>query len=385
MTVTRRSLLLSSAAGVLGAGALRALQATPFPSTAVPLRSGQPLRILFLGGTGFIGPHMVRRAMERGHRISLFTRGRSGTDLFPEAEHLIGDRNGKLDALKGKAWDVVIDNSGYTPENVRASAELLKGSVPHYFFTSTLDAYRDYHTANIDETYPLATLPAGAPHNPGKYYGPLKAMCEETVASVYPNAHTIIRPGWIVGPGDNNHLFTYWAVRADRGGEILAPGSPSDPAQVIDARDLAAFVIDLVESRRGGRYNTVGPVIDFGQLLYGIKSVTATPSRFTWVDSDFLRAHKVVPYFDVPLWWPPRNDYNDGNVPSGLDGGVGALNVNGDKARAAGLKHRPLADIARDTLAWYRSQYPDWPDGKRPGLTAARETELLAAWHASGK
>jgi 2'-hydroxyisoflavone reductase len=370
MTLSRRTLLTSSAAALVGARALEAL---------APARSRAPLRILFLGGTGFIGPHMVRRALERGHRVSLFTRGRHGTDLFPEAEKLVGDRNGRLEALRGKRWDVVIDNSGYTPENVQASADLLKNAVGHYLFTSTVDAYRDYHTANIDESYPLATLPAGAPHDPSKYYGPLKAMCEEVVARAYPDRHTIVRPGWIVGPGDNNHLFTYWAVRIDRGGEILAPGTPNDPTQVIDARDLAAWVIRMVETPVGGRYSAVGPVIDFGQLLYGIKAVTTTESTFTWADADFLRRNKVRPYFDLPLWWPPRNDYGDPSMPSGLDGGIGALNLNGAKARAAGLTHRPLAEIARDTLSWYRTEYPDWPDGKRPGLTVARERELLAA------
>lgn len=375
MTWSRRSVLTLSAAGLLG-----------FPRRGrlmPPLMSGSnALRILFLGGTGFIGPHMVRRAIERGHRVSLFTRGRSGTDLFPEAEHLIGDRHGQLDALKGKSWDVVIDNSGYLPEDVQASAELLRGSVGHYHFTSTIDAYRDYHTANMDESYPLATLPPGTPHDPSRFYGPLKALCEAVVAATYPDHHTIVRPGWIVGPGDNNHLFTYWAVRMDRGGEVLAPGTPDDPVQAIDARDLASWVILMAEEGKGGRYHAVGPVMTFAEMLYGIKAVTTTASSLTWVDADFLRRQKVRPYFDLPLWWPPRNDYREPGMPSGLDGGVGAFNLNGAKARAAGLTHRPFADVARDTLAWYRATWPDWPDGKRPGLTKVREAELLTAWRA---
>jgi 2'-hydroxyisoflavone reductase len=376
MTLNRRSLVLS-AAGLAGLSRLLTLD-RPTKGAALPAkRQNAPLRILFLGGTGFIGPHMVRQALDHGHTVTLFSRGRSGTNLFPGVERLIGDRNGQLDALRGKSWDVVIDNSGYVPAHVKASAELLQGSVGHYFFTSTLDAYRDYHTPNTDESYPLAVLPAGAPHNPGRYYGPLKAICEEEVARVYPSRHTIIRPGWIVGPGDNNHLFTYWVIRLDRGGRVLAPGTPNDPVQVIDARDLAQWVIQMVESRQGGRYNTVGPEMTWAELLYGIKGVTATQSTFVWANADFLKANKVRPYFDLPLWWPPRNDYNDGTLPSGLDGGIGAFNIKGDKARAAGLVHRPLAEIARDTLVWYRKEIGEWPDGKRPGLTIAKEQELL--------
>src|SRR5262245_6340108 len=171
---------------------------------ALNMPSGSAKRVLFLGGTSFLGPHMVRRAYERGYQVSLFTRGRRGKDLFPEAERLVGDRAGDLSALKGKSWDVVIDNSGYVPAHVRASAELLRGSVGHYVYTSTLDAYQDYLTPNIDENYPLARLPDGAPHDPQRYYGPLKALCEAEVEKVFPSAYTIIRPGWVVGPGDTN-------------------------------------------------------------------------------------------------------------------------------------------------------------------------------------
>jgi 2'-hydroxyisoflavone reductase len=167
-------MLATSAAGVLGLATRRMVHA----AERVP-GSRAPLRILFLGGTGFIGPHMVREAMAHGHRITLFTRGRQGTELFPDAERLVGDRDGKLDALKGKTWDVVIDNSGYVPGHVRQSAELLRDAVGHYFYTSTIDAYRDFQAVGITESYPLATLPPGTPHDPQRFYGPLKALCEE--------------------------------------------------------------------------------------------------------------------------------------------------------------------------------------------------------------
>ena len=375
MTWTRRSAIASSAASLLGLpSVLRAALTVDMAPRA--------LRVLFLGGTGFIGPHMVRRALERGHRVTLFTRGRSGTDLFPDVERLIGDRRGQLDALKGKTWDVVIDNSGYVPADVSDSVALLRASVGHYLYTSTIDAYRDFHTANIDESYPLASLPPGTPHDTQKYYGPLKALCEQAVADGLPGRFTVVRPGWIAGPGDNNHLFTYWANRMDHGGDVLAPGTPNDPVQITDVRDLATWVIAMAEAQSGGRFHAVGPVMTFAEMLYGIKAITSASSSLTWVDADFLRAERVRPYFHMPLWWPPRNDYAYPDMISGLDGGVGAFTINGAKARAAGLTHRPLADIARDTLTWYRSAYPDWPDGRRPGLSTAREAALLAGWRA---
>lgn len=368
-------MLATSAAGVLGLITSRRALAAAWPT---PGRA--PLRVLFLGGTGFIGPHMVRTALDRGHTVTLFTRGRQGTELFPEAERLVGDRDGQLDALKGKTWDVVIDNSGYVPAHVQQSAERLKGSVGHYFYTSTIDAYRDFHTSGITESYPLATLPPGTPHDPQRYYGPLKALCEAEVVKAYPGNHTIVRPGWVSGPGDNNHLFTYWVLRAERGGEILAPGTPTDPFQTIDARDLGTFVIASIEERRVGRFNAVGPVMTFGEMLEAVQSVTKAASTLTWVSADFLRAEKVRPYFGMPLWWPPRNDYQDPGMRGGLNGGIGAFNLDGSKARAAGLTHRPLTDTARDTLTWYRGAFPDWPEQRRPGVSAAREQELLARW-----
>jgi 2'-hydroxyisoflavone reductase len=318
--------------------------------------------------------------MERGYAITLFTRGRSGRELFPEAERLVGDRAGDLSALKGKTWDVVIDNSGYVPAHVRASAELLRGSVGHYVYTSTIDAYRDYLTPNINEDYPLAQLPAGEPHDPRRFYGPLKALCEKEVEAVFPSAYTIIRPGWVAGPGDTNHLFTYWVMRVRRGGEFLAPGAPSDPVQMIDVRDLGDFVVDVAERRVVGRFTAVSEPEPFEQMLKEIAQGIGATIAPVWVSADFLRAKGVRPYFDMPLWWPPRNDYVVPNMPSGLGGGVGAFTVNGARARAAGLRHRGVVVTARDTLAWYEQEHGAWPETGRPGLTTARERELLDEW-----
>jgi 2'-hydroxyisoflavone reductase len=370
--ISRRTALKVAASSIATVTLARVASALPANASAK--------RVLFLGGTGFLGPHMVRSAMDRGYQITLFTRGRAGTELFPEAERLIGDRTGDISALKGKTWDVVIDNSGYVPKDVRASAELLKGSVGHYVFTSTGDAYRDYLAPDIDETYPLAQLPEGAPHNPSRYYGPLKALCEKEVETVFPQAYTIVRPGWVVGPGDTNHLFTYWVMRVHRGGELLAPGTPSDPVQMIDARDLGAFVVDVADRRVVGHFTTVTVPQTFESMLNQIAAGIGATIAPVWVDADFLATKRVRPYFDMPLWWPPRNDYVVPNMPSGLGGGVGAFRMNGARARAAGLKHRAVGVSAKDTLDWYLKEHGTWPETGRPGLTIAREREILDAW-----
>lgn len=375
MLITRRTFLQSAAVGA-------ALTSQSASAAATHHRRAQSsMRILVLGGTGFIGPHVVRRAVERGHTVTLFNRGRSNTHLFPNVEKLRGDRNGQLDSLRGRTWDVVIDNTGYVPQHVRDSAELLRDSVGHYFFTSTVDAYRDYHVAGIDETYPLATMPPGEPHDPRRYYGPLKSVCEDVVREVYPDHFTIMRPGWVAGPGDNNHLFTYWTVRVDRGGEVLAPGTPDDPMQITDVRDMAHWVIQMVEARDVGSYNLVGPVMTMAEMLYGIRAVTSANVSFTWVSADFLLEQGVQGWTHIPLWWPPDNDYGERTF-GGNIGGVGALNLDGSLARSKGFRQRPLADTARETLEWYHANFDGWPEDQRPGLSRNREAEILRAWHA---
>jgi 2'-hydroxyisoflavone reductase len=355
----------------------------PFASAvgAMPPPPGRAKRMLFLGGTGFLGPHMVRRAIEQGYHITLFTRGRAGLELFPDAERLTGDRASDLSALEGKKWDVVIDNSGYVPADVRRSATLLRESVGHYVYTSTIDAYRDFLEPNITEDYPLARLPEGAPHSPARYYGPLKALCEAEVTAAFPGKSTIIRPGWVVGPGDTNHLFTYWVMRIRQGGEFIAPGTPTDPVQMVDARDLGAFVIHMADERVAGAFTAVRPPMGFGEMLAAIATGLRTTIQPVWVDADWLNSKGVKPYFDMPLWWPPRNDYVVPNMPSGLGGGVGAFRMSGAKAARAGLTHRSVADSARDTLAWYEQEHKgEWPQQRRPGLTRVREQALLAEW-----
>lgn len=337
-------------------------------------RGRAPLRILFIGGTGFIGPHMVRAALERGHVPTLFNRGRTNPGLFPGVERLIGDRDGGLDVLKGRRWDAVIDTSGYVPRVVRASAQLLRNAAAHYLFISTGDVYRDFGVDHLDEDHPKASLPEPGSEDVSRYYGPLKVLCEQEVRQAFPDAHTIVRPGWIVGPGDNLNLFTYWPVRIDRGGEVLAPGDRTDPVQIIDARDMAAWIVGMLERGTTGAYNAFGPgaPLSIAEFLYGIRAVVSTEVRFTWVPTRFLLDRKIRPWVDIPIWYPPIGDHRGNGL------------ISAKRAIAAGLTYRPLADTARDTLRWYRSLGRPWEQLPRhPGLPLAREAELLAEWKQS--
>jgi 2'-hydroxyisoflavone reductase len=340
------------------------------------------LRILFIGGTGFIGPHMVRRALDRGHKVTLFNRGRTNPKLFPDVEKLVGDRDGGLGILKGRKWDAVIDTSGYIPRTVRESAQLLKDSVHRYLFISTGDVYRTFNDPGLDENAPLDVLDDPKSEDASKHYGAFKVICEQAVREAYPDRFTIFRPGWIIGAGDYNTISAYWPVRVDRGGEVLAPGDPNDPTQIIDAADLAQFAIKCLEEQINGIYNIVGPKspMTWGEFLYGIRAVVSTPVSFTWVPADFLAEINVVPWIDLPIWFPPRNDYK---TPAPFEpGGKYFAKIDGRKAIAAGLTFRPWAETAGDILAEWKSRGEEW-DAKprRFGLSSKREAEALAAWH----
>ena len=342
--------------------------------SAFTLRRRAPLRILFIGGTGFIGPHMVRAAMARGHVPTLFNRGRTNPGLFPGVEKLVGDRDGGLGVLKGRQWDAVIDTSGYVPRVVRASAQLLKDAAHHYLFISTGDVYKDFIVDHMDEDAPKAVLPEPNSEDTRKYYGPLKVICEQEVREAFPERNTIVRPGWIVGPGDNANLFTYWPVRIDRGGEVLAAGDPTDPVQIIDARDMAEWIVRMLEQRTVGAFNAMGPgtPLSMAEFLYGIRAITNADVRFTWVETQFLLDRKIRPWRDIPIWYPPIGDHKGNGL------------ISPRRAVAAGLTYRPLADTARDTLEWFKSLGTPWEGVPRPGLPAAREIELLKEWHARG-
>jgi len=376
-TTRRKFIKLSAVAGgALGLG-LR-------PSAGAPEKAAKPLRLLILGGTGFTGPFQVKYALERGHKVTVFNRGKTHPGETPkEVEQLIGDRNGQLDALKNRKWDVVIDNPTSVPVWVRDVAQVLKGNVDRYVFISTISVYADTSKAGTDETAPLAPYKGADAMKESrdsiiasKYelYGPLKALAELEAEKWFPKQTLIVRPGLIVGPRDETDRFTYWPVRIDRGGEVLAPGDPSDPVQFIDGRDLAEWVIRMAENRETGTYNATGPdkTLGVGAMLEGIKAANKSTANFTWVKTDFLEAQKVAPWSDMPVWVPPR----------GEEGGMGRISI--QRALAKGLTFRPLADTARDTLAWFKSQPPERQSKVKAGLSPEREAEVLAAWHKQG-
>jgi 2'-hydroxyisoflavone reductase len=330
------------------------------------------LRILILGGTGFLGPQLVEVARAHGHTITLFNRGKSNPHLFPDIEKLRGDRDGDLEALRGREWNAVIDTSGYVPRIVRASAELLAPAVEQYVFISSISVYANFAKKGIDEQHPVGTLDDKDKDSEdvAAHYGQLKALCEQAAEATMPGRVANIRPGLIVGPGDGSDRFTYWPVRVARGGEVLAPGSGDDDTQYIDVRDLAAWTIAVIEKGYKGVYNAVGPdqPISMKSFLGECQRITGSDAVFTWVPADFLEAQKVAPWMQMPMWVPAK----------GEDIGFGSLSNR--KAVVRGLKFRPLEDTVRATLEWFRSLPEERQAKMRAGLPAEREAEVLAAW-----
>jgi 2'-hydroxyisoflavone reductase len=376
MRTTRRNLLRLSAAAVLGLAAGRQL------SLAAGATKGgrRPMRILILGGTGFIGPHQVRYALSRGHQITLFNRGRQPHEWPGTVEELIGDRNtGDLKALDGREWDVCIDNPTTLPFWVRDAGRILHGKIKQYLFISTISVYAD-NLKPADESAPVAPYTGKdamaetmeSLRAQGELYGPLKALSEKEVEKQFPGKATIIRPGLIVGPGDETDRFTYWPVRLARGGEVLAPGDGSDPVQFIDARDLAEWTIRMAETHTFGTFNATGPehLLKMRDMLNGIASANHADFRPIWVPADFLEAQKVEAWSDMPVWVPGQ----------GATAGFARRSIR--KALAAGLRFRPLATTAPDTLAWFKEQPAERQAKLKAGLTAAREEEVLSKWKA---
>ncbi|MGZ8842866.1 MAG: NAD-dependent epimerase/dehydratase family protein [Pyrinomonadaceae bacterium] len=379
MSTSRRTFLKISAMAGGGIG----LGMVPGVSSLAAGKSRRSLRILILGGTGFTGPFQVRYALSRGHKITVFNRGRTHPGELPkEAERLLGDRNGQLDALKGRTWDVVIDNPATLPVWVRDAAQILKGNAERYVFISSTAVYADTSKQNMDETAPLAKYTGAdamketsATMRASNFalFGPLKAQSEAEAEKWFPGKTLVIRPGYIVGPGDETDRFTYWPVRVERGGEVLAPGSPSDPMQIIDARDLAEWTIRMVEQGTVGAFNAVGPKsrLSMSRMLSVMKQTTNSDARFTWVDDEFLKAHKIID--DFPIWTSTKGTE------------ISYLTTNINKALKHGLTFRPLSDTVKATLEWFRKQTPERQIKMRAGITVRRETEVLAAWHKSGK
>ena len=331
-----------------------------------------PMKILVLGGTGFIGPHMVREALRRGHDVSLFNRGRTNNELFPDLELFKGDRNNGLQSLQGGKWDVVVDNSGYVPRYVEDSAKLLSAVVSHYLYVSTISVYA-VSPAPITEASPLATMDDETVEEvTGETYGPMKALCEQRVLTeIGADRTTVLRPTYICGPGDRTDRYTYWPVRTSRGGEMLWPGTPEDDIQIIDVRDFANFTVDCLEQKTPGIFNTVTPLRSFkmGELMKDSLAVTGSDMAPAWIDKDFISANEVAEGGGLPIWEHPDGEY----APLSL--------VDGSRAVAAGLKNRPTRETARDTISWWKTLPADRSENLRAGLSAAKEADLLRSWH----
>ncbi len=334
------------------------------------------MRLLVLGGTVFVGRHIVETALEAGHDVSIFTRGQHGPDLFPEVERLRGDRDGDLSALAAGEWDAVVDTSAYFPRQVRASAEALAGRVGHYTFVSSGSVYADHSRPGRTEDAPVKELPPDAPEelSSPEAYGGFKAQCERALEELLPGRALSVRAGLIVGPYDPTGRFTYWVTRLARGGETLAPEPRSQPVQIIDARDLAAWILRSAEAGLAGVFNAIGPAepLTLGETLEGM----AGDAELVWADERWLVDHGVEPFQDLPLWLAPTVD-PDWAAFFGLDA---------SKAITAGLRFRPLEETVAATLAWAERETPGPKDIGVPmqpgGLEPDRERELLAAWKA---
>jgi len=325
------------------------------------------MRILIIGGTRFLGRHLVEAALARRHEVTLFNRGKSNPDLFPQLETILGDREKDLDRLKDQKWDTVIDVAGYVPRIVRLSAEVLEPNVSRYTFISSLSVYADFRKIGIDESYPVGKIEGESVEEiTGETYGPLKALCEKAVQEIFGERALIIRPGLIVGPHDPTDRFTYWPVRVARGGDVLAPQKPEAVTQIIDVRDLSDFILKLIEENASGVYNATGPAheLTMGNLLEVSKQVSGSDADFKWASVEFLNQNKVEAWSDMPAWIPDDEE------------GAGFARIDISKAIHVGLKFRPLEETVRDTLEWAKTRPVDheW----KAGLTAEREAEVLA-------
>ena len=362
----------------------------PAPQTADKPRPAEaPFDLLILGGTGLTGPHQVRYALARGHRVTIFNRGRKQPEWPGDVQQLLGDRDKNdyasiaAEIAKGRRWDAVIDNPSSVPAWIRDAAAVLKGHVGAYTMISSLSAYADNATLGTDETAPLATFDgdplketmASLRADMQKYAG-LKAATEAEARRHFGDKTTIVRPGLIVGPGDDTDRFTYWPLRLSRGGEVLCPGDGGDLVKFVDARDLGEWMIRLAENHAHGIYNAIGPDydLDMAALLYGIRASTTQGAKLTFVPTDFLEAQNVTPWGDMPVWVPGNGDT------------AGFHTRSNAKAIAAGLTFRSIADTTAATLAWFAAQPEERRKaGARAGIKAEREVEVLAAWRAKRK
>jgi 2'-hydroxyisoflavone reductase len=339
------------------------------------------VNILIIGGSEFLGRYLTEASLARRHAVALFNRGKSNADLFPHVEKLRGDRNENLDALAGRRWDAVIDTCGYTSQAVRATAGLLSNAAQHYTFISSMSVYAGFDAPRQNESAPVQELAAGQAEdeNDVATYGARKALAERAAEQAMPGRVLAVRAGLIVGPHDYMARFPYWVSRMARGGEVLAPAPPQRLVQLIDVRDLADWIVRMIERQQTGIFNATGPDYELTMeaMLTACRSISGSDARITWVDEAFLLERGVKPWSELPLWLPGKQGQN-------------FFTMDCAKAFDAGLHVRPLEDTARDTLDWIRTTGGARLDASRPlvaasgqtGLLPGQERELLEAWHA---
>ena len=342
------------------------------PAPPVKPERPAPKTILILGGTGFIGPHIVEAAQARGHTITLFNRGKTKPGLFPDVEKLHGDRDGKLEALANRNWDAVVDTSGYVPRIVKMSAELLAPNIKQYLFISTISVYKDHAKVGADETAPLNTIDDPTNEDVKVNYGALKALSERAAEAAMPGRVANVRPGLIVGPGDPTGRYSHWVSRMADGGEVLCPGDGSTPTQYIDGRDLAAWLVKMIENNTTGVFNALGPAerLTMKAALDGTNEGAGGKAKLVWVDAAFLDKHSVSGWSEMPMWID-----NTGEM-------AGFGTMSNARAVKAGLAFRPIRDTSRDTLAWLAT-ITDETERKKlrsSGIAPDKEAKILAAW-----
>ena len=360
--MTSRREVLKMSAGAAAAAALGRASAAPAQT------------LLILGGTGFIGPPLTQEALAHGWKVTHFNRGKTAANGVPGVETLLGDRKGQLEALRGRKWDAVVDDTGFIPKYVKMSAELLAPNVGYCLFISSISAYASFAAPNDTHSATGKLSDPDIEQVTNDTYGPMKALCEHYSWDAFKGHASIVRPGYIVGPLDKTDRFTYWPVRASRGGEMLAPGTPHDPIQVIDVRDLASWMMKLVAARTTGYFNAVSPpgAFTMGDLIEAsLKASPQAGTTATWVAEDFLAARWKPEELDLPPWSPMKGDT------------AGASLTSIATAAKSGLRSRPLPDTVRDTLAWFQSLPPERRAKLRAGLDPQKETDTLRAWHAS--
>jgi len=380
MHIDRRRFLQvwgGGAAALLGCGPR---DAPPPASATAAARAPSPApatiakkKILVLGGTGYAGPPIVEAAVRRGHEVTLFNRGKSAPGLFPNVETILGDRVMQLDLLKGRSWDAVVDTWAPGPTLVRRAAELLRDRVDHYVYFSTISVYR-LTREPLHEGSPLLTLPPGVDVKDikaidEKNYGPLKALAERAAEDAMPGRTTSVRAGLLVGPGDPTDRFLYWPLRARAGGPMIAPGKPEDPMQLVDVRDVGAWIVTAIEARHVGAYNAVGPQEPrIGAILDAVREGAGGDARPAWIPHAFLEKNGAAGWESFPVAIDPDGDES------------GFARVSCARAIAKGLRFRPLAGTTRDAMTWWAAQTAERRAKERPGITREREAELLRSF-----